>query len=229
MRTAGRAAAKARYAPCIGQTEAPATCLAAEAHPGLLPEMIAQQTQLSRIEPLDFDQLSTLVSAARLQAYLSESRDSKALAADLYVWDLEMAGALWDLIAYVEIAIRNAMARELAGLRRKKSPRAAWFNNSEWFTSQQRAAIRKAKETTRAKGTTEGRVVAQLMFGFWASLLDPAHEHSLWVPGLRLAFPNSSGERKHVHGNVRSINDLRNDIAHHNRIFNRDIHKTEDR
>src|SRR5688572_30468567 len=78
--------------------------------------------------PMDFDYLAKLVSGARLQAYLDEVGGSKPLAAELYLWDAELAAALWELISAFEIAMRNAMARELTTLRRSSAPRAAWFN-----------------------------------------------------------------------------------------------------
>ena len=176
---------------------------------------------------LDFDHLESIVSPARLAPYLREARGSKELAASLYLWNADVGVALWQIVAHVEIAVRNAMARELDSLCRQQRPRALWFNHPTWFTRRQRAAIRDAKAAVRADGLTEGRVVAQLMFGFWVSMLDPGHEHILWVPGLRLAFPRSSGERRPVRARLGAVNDLRNDIAHHNRMWKRDIAKAE--
>lgn len=176
---------------------------------------------------LDFDHLEAVVSPARLAAYLREAHGSKEQAAELYLWNADVAVALWQLVAHFEVAVRNAMARELDAICRAQRPRALWFNHPTWFSSRQRAAIRDAKAAVRSEGLTEGRVIAQLMLGFWVSTIDPAHEHTLWVPGLRRAFPRSSGDRKAVRARLGSINDLRNDIAHHNRMWKRDIAKAE--
>jgi hypothetical protein len=146
---------------------------------------------------LDFDHLSGLVSAERLGPYLREAKGCKPLAAEIYQWNIEIGAAFWDLLVYLEVAVRNAMAREMQDLRsrgsRPRGPTAYWYNNNQWFTSRQRAMIRAAKADATKKGLTPGRVVAQLMFGFWVSLLDPGHTHTLWVPALRNAFPNSPG------------------------------------
>jgi len=83
--------------------------------------------------------------------------------------------------------------------------RALWFNYPTWFTPRQRGAIRYAKAAVGADGLAEGRVVAQLTFGFWVSMPDPGQEDALWVPGLRLAFPHSSGERKPVRPRLGTI------------------------
>ncbi len=183
--------------------------------------------------PLDCDRLAALMSPERLRPYLDEARDSKALAADLYAWNIEIGGAMWDLLVYLEVAVRNSMARQLQDLRLRASPRhgqiPCWFNFSAWFTPRQRECIQDAKDSARDKGLTPGRVVAQLSFGFWVSLLDPGHTHTLWVPALRNAFPGSTGNSRDVHGQMRWVNELRNDIAHHNRIYQRDILQAEEK
>jgi hypothetical protein len=40
------------------------------------------------------------------------------------------------------------------------------------------------------KPETEGRVVAELMFGFWRLLHSKTHEATLWTPCLRHAYPS---------------------------------------
>lgn len=176
----------------------------------------------------DFDHLALIVSPDRLQPYLDAVNGSRDLAVELYAWNVEVSGALWSLIAPVEVAVRNAMARELQALRSATSARARWFNHDPWFTLRQRQAIRDAKLKVRGKGLTSGRLIAQLTFGFWVSLVDPGHAQALWIPGLHQAFPNSPGGHKAVRGKLGWVNDLRNDIAHHNRLFDRNILRTEE-
>jgi hypothetical protein len=183
---------------------------------------------------LEYDHLVAVVSPERLRPYLSEARGSRPVAAELYTWNIEIGAALWELLCYLEVATRNAMARELqiirtgAGARNGVVPQ--WYNRDEWFTARQREGIREAKAKAKASpnGATPGRVVAGLMFGFWVSLIDPAHTETLWIPGLRRAFPNSPGGHKEVRGKLAWANQLRNDIAHHNRLYRRPILDVEE-
>ncbi len=62
--------------------------------------------------------------------------------------------------------------------------------------------------------------MAQLPFGFWVHVLN-IDEQLLWRPGLSKAFPNSRGLQKPVAGRLSHLNDIRNDIAHHHRLWKR--------
>lgn len=182
---------------------------------------------------LAYPDLEAIVSTERLKPYLDAARGSQEVAAELYAWNVEVSGALWGLIVYLEIALRNALARELQALRmslrsRRSGTAPLWFNNSTWFTPRQRQDIRKAKAKAAEVEFTAGKVIRQLTFGFWVSLVDPGHTETLWVPGLRHAFPNSGGGHKPVRGKLGWVNDLRNDIAHHNRLLDRRIVETEE-
>lgn len=178
---------------------------------------------------LSYESLVAVVSVKRLGPYLKETHGSKELAARLYQWNGDVATALWPLITLLELAARNSMAVQLDHLCRMERPRARWYNHPTWWTPRQRAALAEAKRNASLRGpVTEGLVIANLAFGFWVSVLDPGHEHELWVPGLRLAFPGSPGDRHAVQGRFRDLNKLRNEIAHHDRLWKRDIAKAEE-
>jgi hypothetical protein len=70
-----------------------------------------------------------------------------------------------------------------------------------------------------------GKVIAELRFAFWVSLLTASHQERLWDDQLRSAFPylpgaagdhaGVSAARKILHDDVDAIRTLRNRIAHH--------------
>jgi hypothetical protein len=67
---------------------------------------------------------------------------------------------------------------------------------------------------------TDGKVIAELMFGFWRFLLDARHSGTLWAPALRHAFPHLRPKvRTEVYDRVERLNLLRNRIAHHEPIY----------
>ena len=66
---------------------------------------------------------------------------------------------------------------------------------------------------------THGKVIAELMFGFWRFVLDARHSPTLWAPALRHAFPHLRPKvRTDVYDRVERLNALRNRVAHHEPI-----------
>ena len=105
------------------------------------------------------------------------------------------------------------------------------FNDNNWFenvdfvkivsrfqvdsVSDSRSAILREK-----KSVTSGRVISELSFGFWTSLLDAKFEKTLWK-NLRHAFPNcpkQQRQRKTMSSKFNGIRKLRNRIFHHESI-----------
>jgi hypothetical protein len=77
--------------------------------------------------------------------------------------------------------------------------------------------IRDARRRVRASGSeeTHGKVVAELMFGFWRFLLDARHSPTLWAPALRHAFPHLRPKvRSEVYDRLERLNTMRNRVAH---------------
>ena len=72
----------------------------------------------------------------------------------------------------------------------------------------------------------EGKVIAELSFGFWRYLVAKRYQATAW-PALQQAFPlhpaGSSAPRVDVDDRMQRIHVLRNRIAHHEPIFRRDL------
>jgi hypothetical protein len=75
------------------------------------------------------------------------------------------------------------------------------------------------------KPVENGRLVAELNFGFWVGVLGPKYENSLWRQTLRKAFPYrpKGVERQDVQKPLNAIRRLRNRVMHHERILDRDL------
>ena len=78
------------------------------------------------------------------------------------------------------------------------------------------------------KPVTANRVVANLSFGFWTSLLGrggQGHDYAadLWTPTLSKAFRRKN--RRDVQNRYFTLKKLRNRIAHHEPIFQQDLSK----
>lgn len=169
--------------------------------------------------------LETALSSDRLTAYLRETGGDKGRALRLYLWNTETSAAFYSPLQGLEIALRNALHRELSSIYG-----AHWYDTpSTPLTPRAKDLIREAKSSIahNKKQVIPPRVVAELSFGFWVSLLGPGpsgtYEMQLWRPILYKAFPHKRLSRKEVHNPLDQLRLLRNRIAHHEPIFQRSL------
>jgi hypothetical protein len=100
-----------------------------------------------------------------------------------------------------------------------------WFENPEFIKIVTRFQIDKITEARNAilrekKEISTGKIISELSFGFWTSLLDSKFEYSLWK-NIRFAFPNCPKKirkRKTMSKKFNGIRKLRNRIFHHEPI-----------
>jgi hypothetical protein len=59
-------------------------------------------------------------SAARLQHYLAERGDDQGAAMRLYDWNAAMSAALWESLSFLEVALRNAIDRQMTLIHARK-------------------------------------------------------------------------------------------------------------
>lgn len=175
------------------------------------------------------------MSGPRFGVYLTATSGDRSRALDLYEWNTTMSAAVLHDLAHLEIAIRNAYdsaltSRAPAGAPHwtrdalryfpvvmKKAANGAPYDANERPRKQLAAAVREA-----GPGAPAGKVVAELMFGFWRYLSTSAHEVSLWRPYLHRGFvPGTS--RKAVDGPMARLHKLRNRVAHHEPLLREDL------
>ena len=177
------------------------------------------------------DDLAMSLSPERLSTYLRAVRGDREKALRLYTWNTAMSAAFYGPLQGLEVALRNAMHRQLG-----RYHGAHWYDNpAARFDVGCRERIAAAKETVVRDGhpVTPSRVLASLSFGFWIALLGSGgrvdstgrkadYETTLWRPALRGAFPfRTPLTRKQAHGPLNGLRKLRNRIAHHEPIFTR--------
>jgi len=69
-----------------------------------------------------------------------------------------------------------------------------------------------------------GKIVAQLMFGFWRYLSSSAHDVTLWRPYLHHASPAGTA-RPDVDIRAGELHELRNRVAHHEPLLTEDLQR----
>jgi hypothetical protein len=155
------------------------------------------------------------ISPERLEPYLQMAGNDVRYAIALYEWNTKVSEALYGVTQGLEVALRNSFHRTLS----------AAFAQEDWYEAapllpDQRTQVEQAKRRILSgRGTlTPGKVVAELMFGFWTSLAGTSYAQSLWDRHLKNAFGKRLG-RKEVAHRLQIIRFLRNRVAHHESII----------
>jgi hypothetical protein len=178
---------------------------------------------------VNINDLVPLLSAERLGPY-RDSTETLASAIKLYEWNTSVSGAMYEVLAGLEVLLRNALVVQLEMWHGDRA--GAWYRDPRRVLAHERhVQIAQARERVRRLGRDEtpGRVVAELSFGFWRYLLTSRYESSLWTHHLRHAFPNLRPQsRAHVERRIRHLNRLRNRVAHHEPIHNRNLGRDHD-
>jgi hypothetical protein len=169
--------------------------------------------------------LEDLLSQPRLQPYRAANGGDLAAALELYQWNVEISACFYESLHYLEIGLRNAMDWHLERWAAGIGASQPWYRDPAVpLTGTTRKAIDKARGRATADGRPElhGRVTAELMLGFWWSLLADEYNRRLWQPCLQYAF-DGSVRRRQLHLALDDLRRLRNRIAHHEPIHTRDL------
>ncbi len=172
--------------------------------------------------------LEKAFSAERMQTYLDAARGDRATALRHYVRNAELGAAFHGPLQAFEVVLRNAMHAQLVsryGNRWYTNPAAGLDSNARTSVS--------GFLNSWAGVHTLGQFVASMSFGFWVRLVSRGgyinggpkadYDRTLWRPALHRAFPGH--RRSSVHRRLNHLRQLRNRIAHHEPIFDRDLVK----
>ena len=177
--------------------------------------------------------LETSLSPERLATYLAAAGADRERAMRLYTWNTAISAAFYGPLQGLEVALRNAMTRELTAV---YGPN--WYDNTACgFDDGTLRRVAAAKDDLRRGNYAidPPHLVAALSFGFWVALLGPGgrsaalggtrrnYEMTLWRPCLYRAFPHRRMKRKQAHQPLDFLRTLRNRIAHHEPIFTRHL------
>lgn len=166
--------------------------------------------------------VAALLTPARLSTYLRATNGDEQQALRLYSWNVEASAALWGDFAVLEVCVRNAISAQLEKLAGKAD---WWASPVVGLRTEQAQAVQRAIASLPHHGqpVSPGQVVANLTLGFWTSLLANRYHQRLWEPAIKHAFPHLTGRRGALQQDLESLRRLRNRVAHHEPIFNRDL------
>lgn len=173
----------------------------------------------------DLARVVAALSTERLEPYLRAANGDRGKAIRIYEWNLAISGDLYEALGILEVVLRNALSTQLAA--HHGTLVGHWYDDPLGVLSVPAhedidAARRRVRRLRRPE--TTGRVIAELNFGFWKFLLAKRYEATLWTGYLRHAFPNLQPQsRTFVYRALDELHTLRNRIAHHEPIHDRDL------
>lgn len=161
------------------------------------------------------------ISQIRLESYRPQGAPDEVMLAN-YFWDIELARAITPALHAVEVALRNTIHETLSN----HYTTDMWFYRPQVLEPGQLSQLANALSaiSKRRAQPTSGRIVAELNFGFWVTLLSSNYERPIWQPNrfalLRQAFPNATGEsRQSIQQHFNNIRTLRNRVSHYEAIW----------
>jgi hypothetical protein len=168
--------------------------------------------------------LLELLSAERLSTYVARCNGDLDAALRLYAWNAAVSAGFWEPLGHLEVALRNTMSAVLAERHRRNGLVGSWLDDTDRsLDGRARADIAIARRVRRkGKRQSDSQTISELGFGFWRFLITRRHT-ALW-PDLASAFPGAPDRRREtVEDPVARLHELRNRIAHHQRVWNRDL------
>ncbi|MCW3807231.1 Abi family protein [Plebeiibacterium marinum] len=170
---------------------------------------------------MDRKAIERIISIERLEPYLKHHSNDFDKAVEHYKANIEISEAFYPLLSILEIGLRNNFDYQL----KRRFDDDNWFENPEFIKIVSRFQIDRVSEARNTilrekKEITTGKIISELSFGFWTSLLDSKFEKTLWK-NLRLAFPNcpkNIRQRKTMSSKLNGVRRLRNRVFHHESI-----------
>jgi hypothetical protein len=171
--------------------------------------------------------LEAALAPDRLASYRPAGADDLATIAT-YFWNIGLSRDLHLGLGAAEVSMRNGIHNALTA----RAGQANWYDVILLLPNEV-ISVQKAKQTVRAskKPLVPGRVVAELSFSFWTSMLSAGfgpygYGVALWTPNNAVlvteAFPYlqpPNQNRSYVHNRFNMLRLLRNRTHHHEPIW----------
>ncbi|MFD9354111.1 hypothetical protein [Streptomyces sp. NPDC060031] len=140
-----------------------------------------------------------------------------------YRWETATAKAMYEVLRHLENVLRRAISTRLA----------AYYGREDWWNAPQlrltygtEKMISDAVDKLRRTSTpaTPAAVQRAMPLGFWVNLMGRGadYETQLWRP-MSAGFPGYRGRREPLHKRLDDLRELRNKVAHLDRIGDVDL------
>ena len=155
-------------------------------------------------------------SQDRMKRYFDLYPHNEQLAISHYECNLLLSESLYLCLSVLEVALRNAIVRELISTSDGENWYSIFYNNPTLANLTNYIEEAKQHITSRHENITDSKIVAELTLGFWVSLMNSEYERVLWRT-LRHSFPfmpKHDRQRKNISTPLNTFRRLRNRIFH---------------
>ncbi|MEM9359628.1 MAG: hypothetical protein AAGB04_25870 [Pseudomonadota bacterium] len=172
------------------------------------------------MNPDTLAKLEAALAPERIDAYRQDGADSVITMAR-YLLNMALCESLYSPLQIAEVALRNSLHQHLT----QKTGQADWYDQPIGLPDWQLKQIQAAKRSLQSnqKPLNDGRIIAELNFGFWTGFFNNAHlNNGLGFMLAGKAFPHApKSERKirNLNHHWTVIRQLRNRVFHHERII----------
>ena len=161
------------------------------------------------------------LSQARLEAYRPQPNGDDLDMLTNYFWNIDLAESMVPCLHAVELALRNTIHSTLS----THYGTDMWFYEEDVLQSGQLVQFANAlREVAKKPKPLAGRIVAELQFSFWVTVLSGPYDQVIWARNnfspFRTAFPYATSlSRNQAHMRFNRIRQLRNRIMHHEPLW----------
>ncbi|MCC6793148.1 MAG: hypothetical protein IT336_15805 [Thermomicrobiales bacterium] len=165
------------------------------------------------------------LSAIRLERYRPQHGSDLEMLTN-YFWNMALSESLYPALHAVELALRNTIHTTLTA----RYLTQTWWHQTGVLLPRQHTMILDIENDYLQKhrtNITPGRLIAELNFGFWTTLLSHPYESRIWRQRqfylLHQAFPHAGRfKRDEIHKRFNHIRIyLRNRVMHYEAIYDR--------
>ncbi len=165
--------------------------------------------------------LERVLSKPRLDKYRTSPSDTPRVVMGRYLWNLALCRGLYSGLQYLEVAFRNRLHDALTA----HFGVATWFD-MPWVLPRELQKVTNAKaELQKRQSLLEpDRIIAELSFGFWTSLLSSAYDQIIWNQQSVIRqslphMPNHLRTRRRISDRMHQLRLLRNRVFHYEPIW----------
>jgi hypothetical protein len=178
---------------------------------------------------MDADKTIAWISVERFAPFVEQADGDRTLAFDLYLWHARISGASLTTLHHFEVALRNAIDRQLGAGQPQSPVEQSWLLDQGTLSAHGIAKVHDVLARLEREGypREHPRVIAALPLSFWKGLFARRYEQ-LWRTRLRHAFPGA-GLRREILEPLTNLHLWRNRVAHHDSLLGQDLeHRLEE-
>lgn len=179
----------------------------------------------------DIRAIEGVISPQRLSTYAAaQGMQNSRRVLQLYAWNAEISGAFMLPQQICEVAVRNAASEVLGAV---YGPQWPWAIGFERSLPDPRHGFSLRKELAYGRGKVPAgntnKVIPELKFAFWVRLFTQRFDSRLWNAHLHTSFHglplglSVQQCRQMIYEELDKVRGIRNRIAHHEPIFQRNL------